>query len=77
MPYLVLVSFIPGAIAYFLTGLQGGFEHFMCFALVLFTCMMLVESLMMIVARMHIALAVEVMLLISNFHRVMLNFGLF
>lgn len=50
IPYLVLVSFIPGAIAYFLTGLQGGFEHFMCFALVLFTCMMLVESLMMIVA---------------------------
>ncbi|WMV12599.1 hypothetical protein MTR67_005984 [Solanum verrucosum] len=50
LPYLVLVSFIPGAIAYFLTGLQGGFEHFMYFALVLFTCMMLVESLMMIVA---------------------------
>ncbi|XP_055816130.1 ABC transporter G family member 1-like [Solanum dulcamara] len=50
LPYLVLVSFIPGAITYFLTGLQGGFEHFMCFAVVLFTCMMLVESLMMIVA---------------------------
>ncbi|KAJ8529899.1 hypothetical protein K7X08_036734 [Anisodus acutangulus] len=50
LPYLLLVSFIPGAIAYFLTGLQGGFEHFICFALVLFTCMMLVESLMMIVA---------------------------
>lgn len=50
MPYLILVSFIPGAIAYFLTGLQGGLEHFMCFALVLFICMMLVESLMMIVA---------------------------
>ncbi|XP_049351196.1 ABC transporter G family member 1 [Solanum verrucosum] len=50
LSYLVLVSFIPGAIAYFLTGLQGGFEHFIYFALVLFTCMMLVESLMMIVA---------------------------
>ncbi|XP_060167890.1 ABC transporter G family member 1-like [Lycium barbarum] len=50
VPYLLLVSFIPGAIAYFLTGLQNGFEQFICFSLVLFTCMMLVESLMMIVA---------------------------
>ncbi|CAN4111936.1 unnamed protein product [Withania somnifera] len=50
LPYLLLVSLIPGAIAYFLTGLQGGFEHFICFVLVLYTCMMLVESLMMIVA---------------------------
>ncbi|OIT07726.1 PREDICTED: ABC transporter G family member 11-like [Nicotiana attenuata] len=50
MPYLLLVSLIPGAIAYFLTGLQNGVEHFIYFVLVLFTCMMLVESLMMIVA---------------------------
>lgn len=50
MPYLVLISFIPGVIAYFLTGLQGGLEHIMFFALVLFICMVLVESLMMIVA---------------------------
>ncbi|XP_059313769.1 ABC transporter G family member 1 [Lycium ferocissimum] len=50
LPYLLLISFIPGAIAYFLTGLQNGSENFICFALVLFTCMMLVESLMMIVA---------------------------
>lgn len=50
VPYLLLVSFIPGIIAYFLTGLQHGFEHFIYFALILFTCMMLVESLMMIVA---------------------------
>ncbi|KAM3219743.1 ABC transporter G family member 1 [Capsicum annuum] len=50
MPYLLLVSFIPGAIAYFLTGLQRGYEQFIFFALVLFTCMMLVESLMMIIA---------------------------
>nr|H9BZ66.1 RecName: Full=ABC transporter G family member 1; Short=ABC transporter ABCG.1; Short=PhABCG1 [Petunia x hybrida]AFC36404.1 ABCG1 [Petunia x hybrida] len=52
MPYLLLVSLIPGAIAYFMTGLQNGFEHFIYFALVLFTCMMIVESLMMIVASM-------------------------
>nr|XP_016487178.1 PREDICTED: ABC transporter G family member 11-like isoform X2 [Nicotiana tabacum] len=50
LPYLLLLSLIPGAIAYFLTGLQNGFEHFVYFALVLFTCMTLVESLMMIVA---------------------------
>ncbi|XP_016446873.2 LOW QUALITY PROTEIN: ABC transporter G family member 1 [Nicotiana tabacum] len=50
MPYLLLVSLIPGVIAYFLTGLQNGLEHFIYFVLVLFTCMMLVESLMMIVA---------------------------
>ncbi|KAF7112836.1 hypothetical protein RHSIM_RhsimUnG0188200 [Rhododendron simsii] len=50
VPYLLLISLIPGALAYYLTGLQRGFEHFVYFDLVLFTCMMLVESLMMTVA---------------------------
>ena len=50
IPYLLIISLIPGAIAYFLVGLQKSFEHFVYFALVLFVCMMLVESLMMIVA---------------------------
>ena len=50
IPYLLVISLIPGAIAYFLVGLQKSFEHFVYFALVLFVCMMLVESLMMIVA---------------------------
>ncbi|KAJ8628654.1 hypothetical protein MRB53_021977 [Persea americana] len=50
IPYLLLVSVIPGAIAYYLVGLQRGIDHFAYFALVLFVCMMLVESLMMIVA---------------------------
>ncbi|XP_059313766.1 ABC transporter G family member 1-like isoform X2 [Lycium ferocissimum] len=50
MPYLLLISLVPGAIAYFLTGFQNGFEHFIYFALVLFTGMMIVESLMMNVA---------------------------
>lgn len=45
-----MISLIPGAIAYYLVGLQKSFEHFTYFALVLFMCMMLVESLMMIVA---------------------------
>ena len=42
--------FLPGAIAYFLPELRKGNEHFLYFSLVLFACMMLVESLMMIVA---------------------------
>ena len=50
MPYLILVSVIPGAIAYYLPELRKGHEYFLYFALVLFACMMLVESLMMIVA---------------------------
>ncbi|KAG0453763.1 hypothetical protein HPP92_025067 [Vanilla planifolia] len=49
-PYLALISTLPGAIAYYLVGLQPGIDHFAYFALVLFACMMLVESLMMIVA---------------------------
>ncbi|GER27331.1 ABC transporter [Striga asiatica] len=50
IPYLLLISIIPGAIAYYLVGLQKGIDHFVYFALLLFSCMMLVESLMMIVA---------------------------
>ncbi|KAM3757480.1 hypothetical protein ACB098_02G191400 [Castanea mollissima] len=50
IPYLLIISLLPGAIAYYLVGLQKSFEHFAYFSLVLFVCMMLVESLMMIVA---------------------------
>ncbi|KAK1293660.1 ABC transporter G family member 11 [Acorus calamus] len=50
IPYLALISIIPGAMAYYLVHLQKSFDHFIYFTLVLFTCMMLVESLMMIVA---------------------------
>lgn len=49
-PYLALISVVPGAIAYYLVGLQSSFGHFAYFALVLFTTMMVVEGLMMIVA---------------------------
>ncbi|GJM87811.1 hypothetical protein PR202_ga03804 [Eleusine coracana subsp. coracana] len=49
-PYLVLISVIPGAIAYYLVGLQSSFDHFAYFALVLLVTMMVVEGLMMIVA---------------------------
>ncbi|XP_059642775.1 ABC transporter G family member 1-like [Cornus florida] len=50
IPYLLLISVVPGAMAYYLVGLQKGIDHFIFFALLLFGCMMLVESLMMIVA---------------------------
>lgn len=50
MPFLLVISLIPGAITYYLVGLQQSTGHFTYFALTLFACMMLVESLMMIVA---------------------------
>lgn len=50
IPYFLIISLIPGAIAYYLVGLQKSFDHFAYFALLLFVTMMLVESLMMIVA---------------------------
>lgn len=49
-PYLVLIALLPGAIAYYLSGLKRGVEHFVYFTLVLCSCTMLVEGLMMIVA---------------------------
>nr|GEY55492.1 ABC transporter G family member 11-like [Tanacetum cinerariifolium] len=49
-PYLLLVSIIPGALAYYMTGLREGFDHFAYYTSVLFSSMLLVESLMMIVA---------------------------
>ncbi|PON55901.1 ABC transporter-like [Parasponia andersonii] len=49
-PYLILISLIPGALSYYLPGLRPGGEHFVYFVSVLYTCMILVESQMMIVA---------------------------
>lgn len=50
VPYLLLICLIPGVIAYYLVGLQEGADRFAYFALLLFACMLLVESLMMMVA---------------------------
>ncbi|KAI3845457.1 hypothetical protein MKX03_023392 [Papaver bracteatum] len=50
IPYLLIISIIPGAIAYYLVGLHKGFEHFLFFVLVILASLMLVESLMMLVA---------------------------
>ncbi|XP_044964351.1 ABC transporter G family member 1-like [Hordeum vulgare subsp. vulgare] len=48
--YLGLISVLPAAIAYYLTGLQRGICHFLFFVATLWACTMLVEGLMMIVA---------------------------
>nr|GLL26212.1 ABC transporter G family member 11-like [Ipomoea trifida] len=50
IPYLALISVVPGAMAYYLVHLQSEIDHFVYFSLMLFATMMLVESLMMIVA---------------------------
>ncbi|KAD3067294.1 hypothetical protein E3N88_35174 [Mikania micrantha] len=49
-PFLLLVSLIPGAVAYYLSGLHDGLDHFAYFACTIFSCMLVVESLMMTVA---------------------------
>ena len=49
-PFLFLISALPGAIAYFLVDLHHGFDHFAYFVLTLYSCMLVVESLMMMVA---------------------------
>ncbi|KAI5385969.1 hypothetical protein KIW84_072522, partial [Lathyrus oleraceus] len=50
VPFIFVISIIPTAITYYLCGLHKGYEHFFFFACVLFSSLMLVESLMMIVS---------------------------
>ncbi|XP_058184900.1 ABC transporter G family member 1-like [Rhododendron vialii] len=50
LPYLFLISAIPGVVAYYLVGLQKGIGHFAYFVVMIYACMLLVESLMMVVA---------------------------
>nr|XP_027106236.1 ABC transporter G family member 11-like [Coffea arabica] len=50
LPFLLLISMIPGAISYYLVGLQQGSDRFLYFIMVLIACLMLVETLVMIVA---------------------------
>ncbi|KAK4271295.1 hypothetical protein QN277_020006 [Acacia crassicarpa] len=49
IPYMLLISLIPGGIVYFLSGLHKGLEHFLYLTSVLFATVMSVESLMMVV----------------------------
>ncbi|KAM7249994.1 hypothetical protein ACFE04_021877 [Oxalis oulophora] len=50
LPFLLISSLIPGAIIYYIAGLREGYTHFLYFVCVLLACVMLVESLMMIIA---------------------------
>ncbi|XP_027348398.1 ABC transporter G family member 11-like [Abrus precatorius] len=50
IPYMILMSLIPGVIAYYLSGLHKGLERCLYFSSVLFACILWVESLMMVVA---------------------------
>ncbi|KAI9121037.1 hypothetical protein K1719_008070 [Acacia pycnantha] len=49
IPYMLLISLIPGGIVYCLSGLHKGLEHFLYLTSVLFATVMSVESLMMVV----------------------------
>lgn len=50
IPFVTLISVIPGTICYYLAGLHQGSGRFSYFSMLLFASIMLVESLMMIVA---------------------------
>jgi hypothetical protein len=49
-PYLLLISAFPATIAYVLVGLHPGYIHVLYYVLILYSSMLLVESLMMMVA---------------------------
>ncbi|TYI37411.1 hypothetical protein ES332_A03G209200v1 [Gossypium tomentosum] len=50
IPFLIVISLIPGTICYYIPRLQKGFQHFFFFISTLFASIMLIESLMMVVA---------------------------
>ncbi|KAK7319445.1 hypothetical protein RJT34_04166 [Clitoria ternatea] len=52
VPFLLLMSLIPGALVYYLVGLHQGHEQFVYFISMLFICVFLVEGIMMIVTSM-------------------------
>uniref|UniRef100_A0A0E0MLP8 ABC transporter domain-containing protein n=1 Tax=Oryza punctata TaxID=4537 RepID=A0A0E0MLP8_ORYPU len=49
-PYLAVMIIIPGAILYYLTGLTRGGSNIAYFVATLYICIMLVESIMMVIA---------------------------
>ena len=78
VPYMLMVTLIPGGIAYYLCGLHKGLGHFIYFTSVLFAIVMWVESLMLVVGSispnyvigMFIAGGVQgLMILIGGFYR--------
>ncbi|KAL5054544.1 hypothetical protein RYX36_035226 [Vicia faba] len=49
VPYILMISLIPGGIAYYLCGMHKGVEHFVYFISLLLAIVMWVESLMLVV----------------------------
>ncbi|TYH85185.1 hypothetical protein ES332_D02G247700v1 [Gossypium tomentosum] len=67
IPFLIVISLIPGTICYYIPGLQKGFQHFFFSISTLFAFMMLIESLMMVVA---IGAGIQgIMMLVVGFFR--------
>ncbi|KAL9228802.1 hypothetical protein vseg_004342 [Gypsophila vaccaria] len=50
IPFLLMISIIPGSICYYISDLQKGFDRFLYFFLIMFAGMSTVESMMMIIA---------------------------
>lgn len=78
IPYMLIISLIPGGIAHYLCGLHKGLEHFLYFTSLLFGTMLWVESLMLVVGSispnyvmgMFIAGGIEgLMILLGGFYR--------
>ncbi|CAJ1936090.1 unnamed protein product [Sphenostylis stenocarpa] len=78
VPYMLMISLIPGGIAYQLCGLHKGIDRFFYFSSVLFAIVMWVESLMLVIGSispnfvigMFIAGGVEgLMILTGGFYR--------
>ncbi|RDX90812.1 ABC transporter G family member 11, partial [Mucuna pruriens] len=78
VPYILMISLIPGGIAYYLCGMHKGLERFLFFTSMLFAIVMWVESLMLVVGSispnyvigMFLAGGVEgLMILTGGFYR--------
>ncbi|CAM6086301.1 unnamed protein product [Calypogeia fissa] len=78
LPFLLLISISSSVISYFIAGLHPGFDHYMFYCMIVFSALVVVESLMMAVAGvvpnflMGIVVGASIMgvlLLVSGFFR--------
>ncbi|KAK3411761.1 hypothetical protein EUGRSUZ_I00522 [Eucalyptus grandis] len=77
IPYLLIISLVPGAITCSLVGLRKSFEHFAYFTSLLFACMLLVKSLMMIITSIVPNFLMGIIIGAGIQGRMMLNGGFF
>ncbi|KAI4296395.1 hypothetical protein L6164_036357 [Bauhinia variegata] len=77
VPFLLLMSIIPGAVVYYLVGLQQGLDHLIYFISVLFVSVFLVEGLMMIVASLVPTFLMGIILLSGILGVMMLDGGFY